>query len=503
MTAENGLNFAIHLNCTLGWACIPLAPYSKVPAIKGLFDNPPRTEAMILDAWSRAQFRIDHDRDHPEWHGLSPGIGVLLGASKLLQMDADTTDEVAAWHALCAENGYDAGKPTVLTPGARGVDGEMKHRDGGHWFFPQGDLDIGTGVVKLALGVGPKGGHAVLYGGRRLAVLPPTVRDTGQYVSGGGEIRPLPDFLRERITDSNSAAVRNAKPPFGVSGEYVATDQEWAWAEAMDWLDLLPDGWILTSEERDGHQVYARPGASSDRSAVAHVTGCSHFRNAKAPPPLTIHTSNPGDYLDAVVADRCPSSVSKLRMYALKHYYGDTAQARRALGFPTSSPPQLVSDEAAEGSDNVAESATETITDEGAAAQEQSVELPPPWQPADLGNRVAGLLLASAQPATPDVLNLITAAESANSNWNQRRAVSSAKHVPTDWLAELLGVEVSRARAIVRALLPSLYRAYGLIVRERLLDADPFTFGVRVQPADRTAWAVWRIVAVQAERAAS
>jgi hypothetical protein len=474
-----------------------------------MFDNPPQDEAAIQAAWSEAQRRNNTSKKHPEWNGMPPNVGVLLGASGLLQLDADTPDEVAAWQAICAEYGFDPGPPTVRSPGSRGVDGEMKHRDGGHWLYQQGDVKFSSTVLALPVGSGPSGGSAVLYGGRRLTVIPPSVRDTGEYTDGGGLIgQPLPAFLAAMIAEADAKAPtpRGADSPFGVSGEYIATEQEWAWSEAVDWLDLLPDGWVLTHEERDGHQVYVHPSASSDRSAVAHVSGCSHFRNAKAPAPLTIHTTNPGDYLEVVVSIKCPASVSKLRMYALKHYQGDTRQARIALGFPSPSSTSMETAEAhptaealtTDNTPSVAENAetpaveTETAGDAETHASGEPVGLPPSWQPQDITGHIAWLLYGNAHPATPEVLRLIGSADAVDSSWQSRRTVLEARHIPTAWLAEQIGnVSVSRVHAVVRAMIPALQRDYGLIVRERLLDADPFKYGVRAQNADRTAWAVW------------
>ncbi|SHX64939.1 bifunctional DNA primase/polymerase [Mycobacteroides abscessus] len=486
MTAVDGLAMALHLSAAFGWAPLPLCPWSKAPAIKGLFDNPPMDKSAIRDAWARAQGRIDRDDAHPEWRGLAPNLGVLLGPSRLLLLDADTPDEVAAWTALCAENGFDPGPPTVRTPGSRGVDGQLKHRDGGHWFFAMPDgLELDRG--KLALHVGTGSATAVLYGGRHLAVVPPSVRDTGPYMPAGGSVQPLPWFLAELVREAaeraNAPRRESAAAVIGVgtSGGYTASEAEWAWAEQTDWLDLLPGGWMVTGEDRDGHRILARPGASSERSAVVHPDGCTHFPDAKSPAPMTVFTSNPGDWMIPLVADGTPASVSKVRLYALRWYGGDVRQARIALGFAAPSGPTLAPELAP-----VAVPAPEPVP----SAQAPAVGAR--WAPLDIATAVRDAILAAAWPATPEVAHLVGAAENGKADYDTSRMVREARHITTEQVGQWVpGVALDRLHAVIRALIPALAREHGLTVRERLIDADPTSYGVRAQPADRTAWAVW------------
>ena len=339
MTAERGLDMALHVAASCGWAPIPLVPFSKAPANKGLFDNPPRTPDEIHAAWSKAQrtIRVD-DRVPDNRRGCPPGIGIPLGASGIWLLDADTPEEVAAWQAVCAANGFDPGPPTVLTPGARGADGAMKHIDGGHWYFTQPeDFELPAGKIKAKIGEDGSPAHAVLYGGRHIAVIPPTTRETGTYVSGGGAIQPAPEFLQRLVEASihttPATCSARADDPFGTS-EYHASEAEWEWDDNTDWLDILPEGWEVSGEDRDGHVVYARPGGSSSRSAHAHPSGCSHFPNANTPPPMTFFSAESGDFLDALQLDRGHggTTVSKIRLYALLYFDGDVAAAREALG---------------------------------------------------------------------------------------------------------------------------------------------------------------------------
>jgi hypothetical protein len=339
MTAEHGLAMALHVAANCGWAPLPLVPLQKAPVNKGLFDNPPRTPAEVHAAWAKAIRTIHVDDRVPNNHrGCPPGIGILLGASRVWLLDADTPAEVDAWKAVCGENGFDPGPPTVLTPGARGADGAMKHIDGGHWYFTQPeDFEPPAGEIKAKIALAGSPHHAVLYGGRHIAVVPPTTRETGTYVSGGGTIQPAPEFLRRLVDASTQSTPATWSAPedslFGTS-EYHASAAEWEWDDATDWLDVLPEGWTESGEDRDGHIIYARPGGSSSRSAHAHPAGCSHFPNANAPPPMTFFSSESGDFLDALQLDRGHggTTVGKLKLYALLYFDGDVAAAREALG---------------------------------------------------------------------------------------------------------------------------------------------------------------------------
>lgn len=509
MSTASGLETALELNRTNGWAMLPLLPFAKTPAIKGLFDLPPMDENAIRVAWQHAQNRIDHDRDHPEWRGLAPNLGVLLGASRLLQLDVDTPAEAASWKALCDEHGYNPGLPTVLSPGSRSADGTWAHHDGGHWFFrvPEGIEIPERGKVEVH--IGEPGSAACLYGGKRLAVIPPSVRAEGEYVFGGGTIQELPPFLvgmlvehlaRQEAKHTRSAA--SGHPMFGTS-EYTACETEWAWSEGMDVLDLLPEGYVLTKEERDGHRVYARPGASSERSIVAHPDGgCEHFPSGSAPAPLTIWTSNAGDFLEPLVADGVPVSVTKVTIYAARWYGGDRHQARQALGFRSRSTAGYAAQDAPQTAPETISAEQEPLTavpetvdaDTTSDGDAGTPEFPEPtWAPASIAVAVRDALLSCAWVIDAQMIRQVASAEDGSADWGLANTVLGSAHITTEQIAERLGgtARVERVRSIVRSLIPALESHYGLIVRERLLDADPRQFGVRTQPADRTAWAVW------------
>lgn len=349
MSTEKGLNTALRVAADHGWAPLPLLPFTKIPVNKGLFDKPPHTPEEINAAWEKAIRTIRRDaRISPEFHTSPPNIGVLLGASKLFMVDADTPNEVAAWKALCDQHGFDPGEPMVRSPGTRGTDGAMKHIDGGHWYFTQpDDLAITSGKINIKIGVETNGEKATVYGGRHLGVIPPSVRDTGAYEYTSSGVQQLPPFMYDQISlylfglaKKSTGSVSGSDPLFGTS-EYRASESEWAWEDRTSWLDVLPEGWVETHEERDGHVVYAHPGASSSRSSVAHPTGCEHFPNGNAPSPMTFFSIGAGTFLDELSDSESSSSqisATKLRLFALKNFDGDMGQARSHLGITSSRP---------------------------------------------------------------------------------------------------------------------------------------------------------------------
>jgi hypothetical protein len=95
-------------------------------------------------------------------------------------------------------------------------------------------------------------------------------------------------------------------------------------------LTLLPAGWQVTGDDY-GCLILAHPEASSDRSAVSHDAGCPHIPDSDVP-LLTIFSSGVGEWLAPLVAEGTPRTISKLRLFAARHYDGDLSAARRALG---------------------------------------------------------------------------------------------------------------------------------------------------------------------------
>ena len=328
------LEEALRLNAEFGWAPIPTVPELKKPVRRGLFDNPPTTEAEIRLAWQRALEWMNNpaNPDHVALSGLQPGLAIHLGESGIFLSDTDTPEEVTEFEALCAAGGYDPGLPSVRTAGALHRDGTVKHVDGRHWYYAcPTELVIPRGG-ELNLRISAPGRPGVfLQGGKRIAMRPPTVRNGKAYLPGGGaELRPMPDFLRLFIEahlaqKAGAEAARGTRPATA-----RVSDAETAWAERTPILDLLP-GWRATGMDGDC-EVLAHPDASSERSGVAHATGCSHLPESDTP-LLTLFTTSLVDWMEPLLERESPITVTKMTLFALRHYGGDTGAARRALGF--------------------------------------------------------------------------------------------------------------------------------------------------------------------------
>lgn len=367
MTARDSLGAALRL-AERGWYPIPLLPLTKTPAVSGYYTSASLDPDELTERWESASARTrqiaarhpnytdiaadiaavagDH---HPVWADMEPGVGVILGRSRLAVVDADTPAQVAAWTTVCERNGYDPGPRTVATPGVIKADGTHKHHDGGHWYYrvPEGiptDALARTGI-KLPLGLGGVGQHADLMTGNRFVVVPPTARPEGPYIpTAGAKVPAMPPFLADVLGQHVAAAAsRRAK-----AGVVVHDDRLWAWDTQTDWLDVLPQGWKQTGTEPDGCVVFAHPEASTRRSAIGHVPGCSHLPESDGitPPPLTFFTTTLPDWITAALSTtEGGQSASKLKLHAFKHFGGDMRRARAMLGLqqPKAAPRQRTS----------------------------------------------------------------------------------------------------------------------------------------------------------------
>ena len=261
-------------------------------------------------------------------------LGVEVGRSRLVIVDADTADAVEAFTAAGRAAGDDVGMPTVSTPGKCGPAGEWVHKDGGHWWFivPDG-LEVTT--------VTEDGWTA--YAGDRQVLIPPSTRAEGSYMWNGG-VRELPDWLAERCTP-----VVNAERQTHVSSGDVSPID--AWSAATPWEDILePAGWSATGRPSNcGCMEWTAPGPhDSSKSATAHDLGCSEYDTTVGHAPVHVWTGNPPEGL------RGGGTYSKLQFVAATAHGGDVGAAASALGIPAStadaSPDDMVLEGAAPAS---------------------------------------------------------------------------------------------------------------------------------------------------------
>lgn len=268
-------------------------------------------------------------------------LGVEVGRSRLLIVDADTGAEVARFQQDWAEaNGSTpdmAPRPTVASPGKYDqATGEWVHKDGGHWWFtiPEGMTlpEGGTGAFK------PGGDNAyTVYWGDRQILIPPSVRAEGPYVWQGG-VREVPVWISAHIEEQ--VTVRKAKAANRIDSIDSPVD---AWAASTSWADVLePDGWVNSGRVGNcGCAEWTAPGPhDSHKSATAHDLGCSLdiYDGSNGHAPLHVWTDNPPEGIAAYVRQFNTRTLSKLQYVAWTHHDGDLDKACQALEIPYSTP---------------------------------------------------------------------------------------------------------------------------------------------------------------------
>ncbi|BBZ00522.1 bifunctional DNA primase/polymerase [Mycolicibacterium fallax] len=614
MTAQGSLNRALSLAQTRGWRTIPLLPYMKLPAVSEFYQrqtiNPGELEVM----WKEAQDRIasltsrvaagrveDEDladvvRSHPDYAELEPNIAVLLGHSRLVIVDVDTTDQMHAWLAFCERHGYDPGPRTQASPGVITREGTVKHDGMGHFFYALPDdidgdelnrsgvsLPLGEPTVACETEEARKAAVPVLMTGKRYALIAPSTRAEGAYVpTAGTAIRPLPAFLAAPLREHLNSRRAQREKAQSRSAHLAREDRLWAWDDHTPWTDIL-EGWEETDVDGEGCVTLRHPDASSNRSAVAHAVGCSHLRNSDcdAPPPVTFFTSTLPDWvLSALETTENKQTVGKLKLYAHKLYGGDVRTARRMLGLadhaPTRArkastsnapsaggwktvqfvkqapvklnlPPRPVrarrtSDvEVVEPVVAAPTAATETIDPPKAEPEKTPAKKTPakkpavkkasaapesydpawdseftdsvpeiqPWEPASLHDHAARFIASHAAPTTHEIWESIAAREVRLSEWagkdsesekwtdrdrerRQTRAdLFAIRHLPITDLAEYLGVNPERARALARVLIPTAAQA-GFVIRDRP-RGDPLRYMVPPSKPEDSDLAIWKV----------
>lgn len=261
----------------------------------------------------------------PEVPDVAVNFAVEVGRSRLVVVDADTADQVAAFLS-------DAGieqpiAPTVQTPGAQNAAGEWVHADGGHFYFT---IPEGVELPERGTWTAP-GGYVVMWRDRYV-LIPPSVRPEGAYQLTGREY-PLPDWLLHKITEASAIrAARKSEPREGDEDMATAID---AWAEATEWGDILsPGGWTLTARaDNCGCAVWTAPGDHhSPKSATTHDTGCTLDRYTVENAPMHVWTDDPGPEFAAWIAEHQTKTITKLQALAIVEYSGNVGAAAGDLG---------------------------------------------------------------------------------------------------------------------------------------------------------------------------
>lgn len=267
-------------------------------------------------------------------------IGLEVGASRLLVVDADTVAEVASFTTYWAEReGVPElvnAAPTVHSPGvlkdSANPDDETSwaHKHGGHfWFLLPEEVNFSEVAYATAMKIGAHATKATLMFHDQLVLVPPSVRPEGAYTMGS-DIQPAPGWMIEellahiagnaRVTEEHRRTVLDG------DDDIEAHFADRAWEEI-----LAPYGWNTSGRpDSCGCEIWTRPGDwSSPKSATAHDLGCLSFEDRCF---LHLWTDNPPEEL----AGR--KTWSKLQVIAAYEYGGDAGAAMRELGITRAHP---------------------------------------------------------------------------------------------------------------------------------------------------------------------
>jgi hypothetical protein len=264
-------------------------------------------------------------------------IGLEVGASRLLVVDADTVAEVTSFTTYWAEReGVPElvnAAPTVHSPGVlKDPDDETSwtHKHGGHfWFLLPEEVNFSEVAYATAMKIGAHATKATLMFHDQLVLVPPSVRPEGAYTMGS-DIQPAPEWMIEellahiagnaRVTEEHRRSVLDGDDDI----EAHFADRPW---EEI----LLPYGWNTSGRpDSCGCEIWTRPGDwSSPKSATAHDLGCLAFEDRCF---LHLWTDNPPEELAG------KKTWSKLQVIAAYEYGGDAGTAMRELGITRANP---------------------------------------------------------------------------------------------------------------------------------------------------------------------
>jgi AAA domain/Bifunctional DNA primase/polymerase, N-terminal len=344
-TDHEGVRAHVHDLAEAGLAVMFIRPDSKAPA-----ETRTSRERSAADKVAQAEAKAAGNRN---WHRVKSPAGLTLatadagtldtyltnylatrsddvgvnlavetGESRLVVVDADTPEEVAAF---LADSGPDE-VATVSTPGQRSATGELVHHGGGHWYYvvPEGvELPSGSGTAKLDTG----SGYSVMWN-RRYVLIPPSTRTEGAY-KATGDVRPLPGWLFDKITaEAGKRAERATQRQRDVASGDDKVEQ---WGAGVTWAEILSGtDWINTGKPAScGCDIWTAPGDhASDKSATAHEPGCGRMDSPD--PGLNIWTDHDVEPFDAVVAEH-GTYLTRLRAYAAIHDDNDLGVAMTAL----------------------------------------------------------------------------------------------------------------------------------------------------------------------------
>ncbi|MBN7484546.1 bifunctional DNA primase/polymerase [Mycobacteroides abscessus subsp. abscessus] len=358
-----------------GFVPLFLAPLTKVSPVKGFIDSASRDPDAIRDAYDRvvsAGDWIESQRDSDfarfrdsagtvtwspalaamrvtDYRAHDPNLALLLGASGVVLIDVDNPQEYRAWIEVCTANGFDPGPPTVRSPGVCTDNGEWVHRSGGHWWYLVPDrlrvaMSECASLTNAALTPTGFVTHndkrapaPAFMTNRRIGLVPPSIRREGPYRGSLDDIPPLPEFLTrfvEEHLEREQTKQRERALRVSTFAGHANDDRLIAWENTLSVTDVL-EGWTVSGSDGEC-EVLEHPTASSPRSAVVHVPGCSHLDlDDNEHRLVTFWTPNVEGWITDALDDAGGSTVSLTKLVAFRDYDGDYRSMKRDLGLWT------------------------------------------------------------------------------------------------------------------------------------------------------------------------
>jgi AAA domain/Bifunctional DNA primase/polymerase, N-terminal len=231
-------------------------------------------------------------------------IGIEIGASRCVVVDADTAAEASSFTRLWAAREGMAelvdAAPTVRSPGVMRTEADGStvwvHKDGGHfWFTLPEHVDLSGAGTSTALKIGAdESAKASLMFRDQLVLVPPSTRAEGAYVMAS-DIQPCPAWMVDELLLHVAGHALRAERHRGACAGGGPIE---AWAAATAWDTILGTRGWTTSGRIDGCgcEIWTRPGDwSSPKSATAHEPGCLRFEDTAG--FLHLWTDNPPEQL--------------------------------------------------------------------------------------------------------------------------------------------------------------------------------------------------------------
>src|SRR5690606_418681 len=213
--------------------------------------------------------------------------------------------------------------PTVLSPGVF-RDGQWIHRDGGHYYFAVGDVALPENMGNIK--VEHNGEKFDIFWDDRYVLIPPSERAEGKYDRVGPVLNRSDNLWLKTFIDNHAeekAARHAARAEESLPPEVRQGLIEWY--SNVTWASLLePHGWERTGDDKAcGCEQWGRPGRSHDKSATAHIPGCTRTEYLDSPdPPIHFWTSFPGREIEDKLSEVGGNTLSKLQLYAALEHGG-------------------------------------------------------------------------------------------------------------------------------------------------------------------------------------